>query len=104
MCLLSGAQELTLIVPCPPNNLTNVFGFPPVAGIILSSTFLLDDGPEYSPCGEYIWFNSVRTGLMQVWRMKKDGSEQTQMTKRTADPVTQESTRYTFLGSCKRSS
>ena len=40
----------------------------------------LDDGPEYSPCGEYIWFNSVRTGLMQVWRMKKDGSEQTQMT------------------------
>lgn len=41
----------------------------------------LDDGPEYSPCGEYIWFNSVRTGLMQAWRMKKDGSEQTQMTR-----------------------
>ena len=40
----------------------------------------LDDGPEYSPCGKYIWFNSVRTGLMQVWRMKADGSEQTQMT------------------------
>ena len=40
----------------------------------------LDDGPEYSPCGRYIWFNSVRSGLMQVWRMKADGSEQTQMT------------------------
>jgi Tol biopolymer transport system component len=40
----------------------------------------LDDGPEYSPDGKYIWFNSVRTGLMQVWRMKADGSEQTQMT------------------------
>ncbi len=40
----------------------------------------LDDGPEYSPCGRYIWFNSVRTGLMQVWRMKADGTEQTQMT------------------------
>jgi Tol biopolymer transport system component len=40
----------------------------------------LDDGPEYSPDGEYIWFNSVRSGLMQVWRMKADGSEQTQMT------------------------
>ena len=40
----------------------------------------LDDGPEYSPCGQYIWFNSVRTGLMQIWRMKADGSEQTQMT------------------------
>ncbi|MDR0428969.1 MAG: transporter [Tannerellaceae bacterium] len=40
----------------------------------------LDDGPEYSPCGKYIWFNSVRSGLMQAWRMKADGSEQTQMT------------------------
>lgn len=40
----------------------------------------LDDGPEYSPCGQFIWFNSVRSGLMQVWRMKADGSEQVQMT------------------------
>lgn len=40
----------------------------------------LDDGPEYSPDGQHIWFNSVRTGLMQIWRMKADGSEQTQMT------------------------
>jgi len=40
----------------------------------------LDDGPEYSPCGKYIWFNSVRTGLMQIWRMNADGSSQTQMT------------------------
>ena len=40
----------------------------------------LDDGPEYTPDGKYIWFNSVRTGLMQLWRMKADGSEQEQMT------------------------
>jgi len=40
----------------------------------------LNDGPEYDPTGEYIWFNSVRTGLMQIWRMKADGSGQTQMT------------------------
>lgn len=40
----------------------------------------LDDGPEYSPDGKYIWFNSVRSGRMQAWRMKADGSEQTQMT------------------------
>ena len=38
-----------------------------------------NDGPEYSPDGQYIWFCSTRTGLMQVWRMKNDGSEQTQM-------------------------
>lgn len=40
----------------------------------------LNDGPEYDSQGEYIWFNSVRSGLMQAWRMKADGSEQTQMT------------------------
>ena len=40
----------------------------------------LDDGPEYSMDGKHIWFNSVRTGRMQVWRMKANGKEQTQMT------------------------
>lgn len=40
----------------------------------------LDDGCEYDPNGKYIWFNSVRTGLMQAWRMNTDGAEQTQMT------------------------
>lgn len=40
----------------------------------------LNDGAEYDSQGEYIWFNSVRSGLMQAWRMKADGSEQTQMT------------------------
>src|SRR5579871_3797968 len=28
----------------------------------------LDDGPEYSPDGTYIYFNSERTGHMQIWR------------------------------------
>lgn len=40
----------------------------------------LNDGPEYAPDRKSIWFNSVRTGLMQVWRMNADGSGQTQMT------------------------
>lgn len=39
-----------------------------------------NDGPEYSPDGGYIWFNSTRSGLMQIWRMRRNGSEQTQMT------------------------
>lgn len=46
----------------------------------LTDALGLDDGPEYSPDGKHIWFNSVRSGLMQVWRMNADGSEQTQMT------------------------
>ena len=55
----------------------------PVSGgeeIRLTSAPGLDDGPEYSPCGVYIWFNSVRSGLMQLWRMRADGSAQEQMT------------------------
>ena len=40
----------------------------------------LDDGSEYSPDGRYIYFNSSRTGTMQIWRMKPDGSNQEQMT------------------------
>ncbi len=40
----------------------------------------LDDGPEYSPDGAYIYFNSERTGQMQIWRMKPDGSDQEQVT------------------------
>lgn len=46
----------------------------------LTTAFGLNDGPEYDCDGEYIWFNSVRSGRMQAWRMKADGSEQTQMT------------------------
>ena len=40
----------------------------------------LDDGAEYTPDGKYIYFNSVRTGTMQIWRMRPDGSEPEQVT------------------------
>jgi Tol biopolymer transport system component/sugar phosphate isomerase/epimerase len=46
----------------------------------LTSHAGFNDGPEYDPDGEHIWINSTRTGLMQIFRMKRDGSEQTQMT------------------------
>lgn len=36
----------------------------------------LDDGPEYSPDGRLIYFNSERTGLMRIWGMNADGTEQ----------------------------
>lgn len=60
----------------------DVYVIPAIGGneIRLTTAEGLDDGPEFSPCGQYIWFNSVRTGLMQIWRMKTDGSEETQMT------------------------
>lgn len=40
----------------------------------------LDDGPEFSYDGEWIYFNSHRTGRMHIYRMRPDGSEQTQLT------------------------
>jgi TolB protein len=40
----------------------------------------LDDGSEYSPDGKYIYFNSVRSGKSQIWRMKPDGSNPERIT------------------------
>jgi TolB protein len=40
----------------------------------------LDDGPDYSRDGKYIYFHSYRSGRMQIWRMHTDGSQQEQMT------------------------
>lgn len=77
------SPDLRLLAYCADRNGNyDVYIIPAEGGeeIRLTTAEGLDDGPEYSPCGNYIWFNSVRTGLMQVWRMKADGSEQTQMT------------------------
>lgn len=38
------------------------------------------DGPEFSPDGEFIYYNGNQTGTMQVWRMKPDGSGHEQLT------------------------
>jgi len=40
----------------------------------------MKDGSEYSPDGKTIWYNSTESGLMQVWKMDTDGSNQTQVT------------------------
>jgi len=41
----------------------------------------LDDGPEASPDGKWIYFNSVRSGQMQLWRMGLDGKNVERVTK-----------------------
>lgn len=40
----------------------------------------LDDGSDYSPDGAWIYFNSDRTGRMQIWRVRPDGSQLEQVT------------------------
>ena len=57
----------------------------PVAGgggaeIRLTTAPGLDDGPEFTPDGAYIYFNSSRSGRMQIWRMRPDGTAQEQIT------------------------
>lgn len=72
----------TLAYCAERNGEYDIYTIPVQGGIEtqLTDAHGLNDGPEYSPCGNYIWFNSVRSGLMQVWRMKADGSEQMQIT------------------------
>jgi TolB protein len=40
----------------------------------------LDDGPDYTADGAWIYFNSERTGAMRIWRMRPDGAAQEQVT------------------------
>lgn len=45
----------------------------------------LDDGPEYSYDGKWIYFNSNRTGSMHAYRMKPDGTGAEQLTNDSLD-------------------
>lgn len=38
------------------------------------------DGPDYTPDGEWIWFNGEKDGFVDLWRMKPDGSDLQPMT------------------------
>ena len=40
----------------------------------------VSDDPDYSPDGQFIYFNSDRNGGMQIWRMRPDGSNPEQIT------------------------
>lgn len=65
-----------------PDNEADVYVIPVEGGdeVRLTDAPGLDDGPEFSYDGRHIWFNSVRTGGMQVWKMDADGRNQQQMT------------------------
>ncbi|HVU34653.1 MAG TPA: biopolymer transporter TolR [Opitutaceae bacterium] len=63
-------------------NVFSIYKIPTDGGpeIRLTRGEWLDDGPEFTPDGKYIYFNSTRTGRMQIWRMRPDGSGQEQVT------------------------
>jgi len=60
----------------------DIYAVPSAGGeeIRLTNAPGLDDGPEYSYDGQWIYFNSHRTGRMHLYRMKAEGSEQEQLT------------------------
>lgn len=60
----------------------DIYKLPTAAGdeIRLTTTPGLEDGPEYGHDSKLIYFNSNRTGRMQLFRMKPDGTEQEQLT------------------------
>lgn len=72
----------TLIYTANRNNKYDIFGIDIETReeFQLTDTPDLDDGSEYSQDGKFIYFNSNRTGTMQLWRMKPDGSKPQQLT------------------------
>jgi hypothetical protein len=61
---------------------TDIFQIPSKGGDErrLTTKAGMNDGSEYGPDGR-IYFNSTRTGTMQLWRMKADGSDPFQLTR-----------------------
>jgi TolB protein len=40
----------------------------------------VNDGPVFSPDGQYLYFDSARSGTPQIWRMRTDGTQAEQLT------------------------
>jgi catechol 2,3-dioxygenase-like lactoylglutathione lyase family enzyme len=59
----------------------DIFTIPTAGGTEVRLTSdTVDDGPDYSPDGKLIYFDSSRSGTTQIWRMKPDGSAAEQVT------------------------
>ena len=62
----------------------NIWTIPLAGGadVALTDVLVPNDGAEYTPDGEWIWFNSEQgsPGHAQIFRMRADGSELTQVT------------------------
>ncbi len=44
------------------------------------TTDTVNDGPDYTPDGKLIYFDSSRSGSSQLWRMTSDGTAAEQIT------------------------
>ena len=73
---------LTLAYCAERGNAYNIFTIPVNGSIETALTDEPDksDGPEYSPTGSDIYFNAVRNGCMDCYRMKADGQNPVRLT------------------------
>lgn len=59
----------------------DIFTVPAAGGAEVRLTSdTLNDGPDYTPDGKLIYFDSMRSGTLQIWRMRADGSGAEQIT------------------------
>jgi len=67
------------------NDHSDIFTLPAQGGPESRLTFSgINDGPDFGPDGK-IYFNSNRSGTMQIWRMNADGTQPEQMTTDNAE-------------------
>jgi Tol biopolymer transport system component len=69
--------------PGPVRGSGNIYAISPDGGpeTALTTGSGVSDDPDYSPDGQYIYFNSDRSGAMEIWRMRPDGSHPEQLTR-----------------------
>jgi TolB protein len=72
----------TILFARPDRGSINIFAVSAEGGEekALTSGSGTSDDPDYSPDGQFVYFNSDRGGTMQIWRMRPDGSAPEQMT------------------------
>jgi TolB protein len=65
----------TLAYCAPRNENFDIYAIPVAGGEEqrLTAHPAFDDGPDYSPDGRWIYFNSDRSGSMEIWRIAVDG-------------------------------
>jgi len=75
-------SEKNILYTAQRNGEWDIYKLPTAGGeeLRLTDAAGLDDAPEYSFDSKLIYFSSHRTGRVQLYRMKPDGTEQEQLT------------------------